>query len=274
MAYLKSSIKKVFNAMGFDIVKHDTTPPLTHIDKLSEVFDGIYRQIFKDSTEALTVFDVGAHRGESISRFKRMFGNATVHAFEPDRENFATIAEKFSGDKSVALNNCGIGNSNGTLKYFKYKKSDVGGFSKIDLDNTWTKIRSQQHDTTPEDFNTASYEVDIKRLDDYIEENGIKKVNILKMDTQGFEDEVLKGCEKALRNNVIDYIELELIITGPYERTLSFKDIEDVLHPYGYKLYGIQKGGNYFDKPILQFDLIFASSDCYIEGHYRQKIEQ
>lgn len=248
--------------MGYDIVKYRN---FSQSD-----FDIIYQNVFKSKANKISIFDVGAHKGESINRFKRIFDNYKIDAFEPDIENFSSLTEKFSKDKNIKLNNCGIGNSNGTLEFHKYKKTDVGGFNKIDSENTWTKIRSQQYNTTPEYFNTSSYEVDIRRLDDYIEENSINKINLLKIDTQGFEDEVLKGCKKALQNKTIDYIELELIIKGPYEKTLSFKDIEDVLHPYGYELYGIQSGSNYYNKPILQFDLLFARNECYIEGNYHQ----
>lgn len=260
MANLKSSIRNVFKKIGYDIVKYPNFTPSN--------FDKIYQKVFTSNVNELSIFDIGSHRGESIERFKRIFDKCKISAFEPDSENFASLSEKFSKDESIKLNNCGIGNSNGSLKFHKYKKTDVGGFNKIDPENTWTKIRSQQSKTTPEEFNTSSYEVDIRRLDDYIEENSIKKINLLKIDTQGFEDEVLKGCKKALENKTIDYIELELIIKGPYERTLSFKDIEDALHPYGYKLYGIQNGSNYYYMPILQFDLLFARNECYIEGDY------
>ena len=57
-------------------------------------------------------------------------------------------------------------------------------------------------------------------------------INLLKTDTQETEDEVLKGCVNALKVNIIDYVELELIIKGPYNKTLSFKDIENILNPF------------------------------------------
>lgn len=260
MAGLKNLIRNVLKKTGYDIIKYPDVSPSN--------FDKIYQKVFKKYNNRISILDVGSHRGESIKRFNRAFQHPTIHAFEPDLENFKVLNEKFSKDKFLTLNNFGIGNTNGNLQFHKYQKSDVGGFNKIDLGNIWTKIRSQQQKTTPNEFATSSYEVPIKKLDDYIEENSIKNINLLKIDTQGFEDEVLKGCKKALQNNCIDYIELELIIKGPYEKTLSFKNIEDLLNPYGYKLYGIKNGNNYYDTPILQFDLLFARSECYFEGNY------
>ncbi len=156
------------------------------------------------------------------------------------------------------------------FKPYSYKKTDVGSFLQVNINDPWTKIRSKQHDTTADEFEIDSYDVPIVKLDDYIDEKSIKRINLLKIDTQGTEDEVLKGCVNALKANIIDYVELELIIKGPYNKTLSFKDIENILNPFEYKLYGIKAGSNYYDMPILQFDLLFARKDCYIPGKYSE----
>lgn len=258
---MKKTIRNLLRKIGYDIIKFRNFTP--------SKFDDLYKKIIEERQDQISIFDVGSHRGESINRFNSIFSNPKIHAFEPDIENFAVLTKKYSENRLINLNNCGVGNSQGTLKFHKYKKSDIGGFNKIDANNIWTKIRSEQSDTTPEDFFISSNEVKITTLDSYIEEHSIDKINLLKIDTQGFEDKVLMGATKSLEKNIIDYIQLELIITGPYERSLSFKDLEELLHPYGYKLYGIQDGSNYFDMPILQFDLLFARKDCYLAGNYQ-----
>ena len=45
-----------------------------------------------------------------------------------------------------------------------------------------------------------------------IVKNDINVINLLKIDTQGFEDKVLLGSTDKLKNNKIDIIELELVI--------------------------------------------------------------
>jgi len=255
---IKSVVRNFVRKFGYDIVylkpKHD--------------FDNLYVKLFSKFSNDVTILDVGSHRGESIDRFKRVFPGMTIHGFEPQSENFNFLSNKYQGDSSVVLNNCGIGEKAGELEFHSFKKTDVGSFVGIDPDSAWAKVRSREFDTVPDEFETGTYNVPVRTIDDYVKETGIKQINLLKIDTQGFEDDVLRGCKESLSNNVIDFVELELIITGPYQKKLQFKDIEELFEPYGYKMYGIQKGGNYYDSPILQFDLLFARKDCYIEGDY------
>jgi hypothetical protein len=79
--------------------------------------------------------------------------------------------------------------------------------------------------------------VDIIRLDDYIKSLNIEKINLLKIDTQGFEPEVLSGLGEELKN--VDVVLTELMFYDYYDRSLSFTDIEKYLIPSGFQLYDI-----------------------------------
>ena len=63
-----------------------------------------------------------------------------------------------------------------------------------------------------------------KELDDYLQKAGVKYVDLLKIDTQGFEPEVLEGTGELLQN--VDVVLTELMFYDYYERSLSFSDIE------------------------------------------------
>ena len=76
-----------------------------------------------------------------------------------------------------------------------------------------------------------------KELDDYLQKAGVKYVDLLKIDTQGFEPEVLEGTGELLQN--VDVVLTELMFYDYYERSLSFSDIEKYLLPAGFTLYDI-----------------------------------
>ena len=59
----------------------------------------------------------------------------------------------------------------------------------------------------------------------------------LKIDTQGFEPEVLDGLGDKLAN--VDVVLTELMFYDFYERSLSFSDIEKFLLKYNFTLYDI-----------------------------------
>lgn len=197
-----------------------------------------------------------------------------IHSFEPDSDNFQILKEKYAHDRGIFLNNCGIGDEVGSLTFHRYAKSDVSSFVEIDKENIWTKIRSAQSDTNPDDFETKAYEVPVTTIDRYLEDQKIQHIDLLKMDTQGFEDKALMGANQALLNQKIDYIELELIVKSPYKKSLLFRDIENLMEPKGYEMYGIGKGSNYFKTSILQFDLLYARAGCYREGPYQSQVLQ
>ena len=77
----------------------------------------------------------------------------------------------------------------------------------------------------------------IIRLDDYLERLNINRVNLLKIDTQGFENQVLEGLGGRLAD--VDVVITELIFYDYYEHSLSFSDIERFLIPAGFHLYDI-----------------------------------
>jgi len=254
---IRKFVKKTLNSFGYDLISYDP-------NMISD-FDRVYERVFS-AKDKLVVLDVGSHRGESIARFKRLKREAQILGFEPDKENYSHLIEEFGDDSSVDLFNVGIGSKNGKLPFYRYAKSDVGGFNEINIDDEWTKIRSAQLKTEPKRFLTKSYEVPVIKLDDVLVSSSIDRVNILKIDTQGFEDDVLLGCSDALSSRSVDFIELELIIKGPYSKTLSFSKIEEIMDTYGYKLYGIQRGLNYYYSPILQFDILFTRPELYRHG--------
>ena len=69
---------------------------------------------------------------------------------------------------------------------------------------------------------TEKISVKVKKLDDYCHSNNINKINLIKIDTQGFEEEVLNGALNLIKENKIDIIELELVLGFAYKKTLSF----------------------------------------------------
>ena len=160
----------------------------------------------------------------------------------------------------------------GSLTFHRYAKSDVSSFVEIDKENIWTEIRSAQFNTKPEDFETTAYEVEVKPLDEYIREQYIPRIDLFKLDTQGFEDKALIGATNTLQNKLIDFIELELIVKSPYKTSLLFGDIEDIPIPKDYHMYGIGQGSNYYKTSILQFDLLFARSECHLPGKYKDQV--
>jgi len=193
------------------------------------------------------ILDVGANIGTSVEEFKNWWPGSSVHCFEPQQECWGKLEEfssKFN-DNRVVINKCAVGNvqNNNAVFYTHDINSGVSGFNKINinsqdsirLNNLIDKdlVKVQQYEES------LNYERNVKviRLDDYLNNLNIKNINLLKIDTQGFEPQVLEGLGERLSD--VDVVITELMFFDYYERSLSFSDIERFLLPAGFKLYDI-----------------------------------
>lgn len=72
------------------------------------------------------------------------------------------------------------------------------------------------------------------KLDDFISENSIDKIDLICMDLQGAEYMALQGLEKNLKN--VKYIITELHTTLCYENQSNINDVINLLSKYNFKL--------------------------------------
>ncbi|MFA7342850.1 MAG: FkbM family methyltransferase [Terrimicrobiaceae bacterium] len=193
------------------------------------------------------VFDVGANVGGTIREFKGFWPEAKIHAFEPQEECWSDLeaAKNAFPEGDIVINPSAAGNaaSEGALFFTHDISKGISGFHKINLrslDSVRLKeIEEESADRLPEYEKALNHErvVPVLRLDDYLAHHDIARINLLKIDTQGYEPEVLEGFGARLRD--VDVVLTELMFYDYYERSLSFSDIERFLIPAGLRLYDI-----------------------------------
>jgi len=193
------------------------------------------------------ILDVGANVGSSLDEFKEWWPDSSIHCFEPQHECWNGLeksASKFQ-EKSVVINKCAIGSvpNNHATFYSHEISTGLSGFNKINLQSQdsihLNHLLKDNPQSLPEYEQSLNQERNVKiiRLDDYLEKLKINHINLLKIDTQGFENQVLEGLGERLAD--VDVVVTELIFYDYYERSLSFSDIERFLIPAGFHLYDI-----------------------------------
>jgi len=250
MKIIKDIIQKIFILFGYKIINNKNLHLDIAIKKLINVSQPL-------------IFDVGANQGQSIERFKTIFSDCLIHCFEPIVEECKKIKEKYLGDNLVILNNVGLSNTNESLELNITSRSGLSSFKKPNLKSEWAEQRSASLGISKEDFIKKTEKINCIKLDDYCEKNNIEKINILKIDTQGYEDKVLQGGAKLLNNKKIDLIQVEIIHSENYENPLNIYDVEKNLIPNGYKLFAVSNGGNLNTDIIFQQDYIYVSNEIY-----------
>ena len=209
------------------------------------------------------IFDVGADKGQSIKRYKKLFQNPIIHSFEPNIDEVNILKQKYTDDKNLYLNNVAVGDNKGNLEFNINAISAHSSFKKLIPNTTWIKQRSKSVKVNHNNYTTKKIITETITLDDYVKEKNIKIIDILKIDTQGFEDKVLMGARNLLKNNKIKLIQLEIIFSEIYQDPLNIYDIEKTLIPNNYKIFASTNGGSLISSDQYQSDFIYISNDTY-----------
>ena len=209
------------------------------------------------------IFDVGANKGQSIIRYKKLFQCPIIHSFEPNIDEVNILKQKYINDKDLYLNSVAVGDKRGNLEFNINACTGLSSFKNAIPNTTWIKKRSNTYKVDDKNFTTEKRNTKIITLDDYVNEKNLSNIDILKIDTQGFEDKVLLGAQNLLKNNRIKLIQLELIFSEIYEKPLQIYDVEKTLIPNNYKLFGISNNGSLITEYRYQSDFIYISNDTY-----------
>lgn len=157
-----------------------------------------------------TVIDLGANRGEFLSKINRAFGCSTLIAVEPNPKLFRDLTER---PDFIAIN-AAVGGARGEAK-FAIDRNDLA--SRVVADEAAT------------DDNTVT--VELITLDDLLARTGVSKVDLLKVDIEGQEIAMLDATsDQTLRNIAQITIEFHdfcgLVSAKEVTRTISrLKDL-------------------------------------------------
>lgn len=213
---MKRTIRSLVRKLGFDIIKF----------KKNEM--GIYP--FHDmakfvKTDNPMLFDIGANVGQTIKDFKEVFEKSTIHAFEPSPDTFEILKESTSNYKNVHFWNCGVGANSGELILNEYNLSNTNSF--LNIHHTNNKNLKKQ---TP---------VQITSVDEFSEVNSIEKIDVLKIDTEGFELEVFKGAENLFQDGEIGLLFFEVRFVTNHSDMPTFSELWDFVLKKDFELVSI-----------------------------------
>lgn len=149
------------------------------------------------------VLDVGANIGEYTENVIRLVGNLKVFCFEPGPKIFLKLKDRLGGNSNCFLYNLACGKGN---EFVELHDFDAG----LNYDGAHASLFKE----TLDEVNKNKYKllknvVKCVKLDDFIAENHIKQVDLLKIDVEGAELDVLKGVEDSLRRGIIHAVQFE-----------------------------------------------------------------
>ena len=255
MIKIKNLIKKSLNFFGYEVKRKNH-----EINELS--FDEILKK--KITKKRPVIIDVGANNGQSIDRFSKIFDEPIIHSFEPIKDEFNTLKIKYGSQKDIHLNNFALGERKEKKIFNITKKSENSSFNNLNQGTNWIKIRSKQYGVNEKDYVDRRLEIEIDKLDNYCTQNRIKNIDILKIDTQGYEDKVLSGSLDLIKEKKVSIIITEIIFDDVYDNYFSFSDIEKFLLPYNFRMVGINLiNNNLFSGLLFVADVMYFNKEHF-----------
>ena len=229
--------------------------------KISKVRTYNFNHIFKkfEKKHNNVIIDVGANRGQSIENFLKIYTNYEIHCFEPLNNLYKELKKKYSHDKNIYLNNHALGEENKESKFFRYHNDVNSSFNRPAYGSNWEE--KKKIFLNKEKLIEEELKVKVLKLDEYFKINNLKFIDLLKIDTQGYEDKVLSGSSEILKSNKINLIQLEFIMGNQYENRLNIIDYENHLIKNNFRLYGISQKGDLLTKSDISLDLLYVNAN-------------
>ena len=127
--------------------------------------------------------------------------------FEPQTDIFKKLKKLYKNKKNATIFNYAISNKNGFKKLYVNQHDLTSTFLKFNFDNRYLNYKAKLFNSTVREMTKKIEIVKTKTLKNFISEKKIKKIDLMKIDTEGHELEVLVGIGKKI--NKVKYFLVE-----------------------------------------------------------------
>ena len=218
-------IKELFVILG----GHERTP------KGSEELIKKFFKIIEETTEAPLLVDVGGNSGWFARLSIRFLRDKKYQliGYEPLKSQSILLTDISRKHENITYNFFAVGEKKGKTEIREFASHGLSSLK--DIDKSF-----QGYDDVYNTEVVNKYEVDVVTLDDEL--STLEKDIVLKVDTQGYELEVLKGSINLLESGRIKIILIELMTIEKYTSASLCSEILNFLSEYNYSLYDVNRG--------------------------------
>jgi len=192
-------------------------------------------KFFKKSlnNDSLNIIDIGGHKGETLEFFLDNFNVNKIFVFEPNKELFEYIKNKFNS-KKIYLFNYGVGIKNEKKILNITVNSASSTINNINKNTEYFKRKKRLLSFGGNKFFLGTQAIKVVNLSEFIlhKEN---KIDILKIDTEGYEFNILNGIHKSDFKK-IRYIYFEHHYDLMIDKKYKFRDINELLKKNNFSL--------------------------------------
>ena len=214
-----------------------------------EIYEALDQRWLRD-LNIRTVLDIGSNTGHFAFAINALMPSANIYSFEPLPECFEELATRAKNTPNMKVFNLALGNQSGSLEFKR---------SSSNLSSSFLEMTDLHKTAFPETADSETTVVKIERLDDVYQKLDIQEPILLKIDVQGFEDQVIAGGMDVVNKATV--IIIETSFCKLYEKQPLFDDIYSILLSHNYCYAGaLETLKDPNTGRILQEDSIFISS--------------
>jgi FkbM family methyltransferase len=167
------------------------------------------------------IFDVGANIGQTAKFYNSLLSKPQIYSFEPVLSTFNKLKVNIK-ESNISCFNYALG--------AKKEKVEIK-VTNESLNNSLVSEVNLMRQTNKTEI------VDVETVDGVFKEHNLNKIDVLKIDTEGYEMEVLKGARKILSNKKVKYVFCEVGFNNEPDKG-DFCKISEFLRNYNFKLCG------------------------------------
>ena len=194
-----------------------------------------------------TIIDIGANIGQFSCMSNYVFPQANIYAIEPDPKVFSILSSNTNFINRISLFNFAIGD------YSRMINFNINADTQI---SSVLELGEKRKKEFPKNKVISIIETEMKTLDSILSSNCLTKPILIKIDVQGFEDKVLVGARKLLKD--IDWVILEVSFGDLYVGEANFDILLDSMKSSGFYFIGPM---NFHFSPdgskIIEMDALF-----------------
>ncbi|HUQ30361.1 MAG TPA: FkbM family methyltransferase [Candidatus Paceibacterota bacterium] len=180
-------VRRALNQIGIDVHRHHASPePLAILTTL----------------DIKTIIDVGANVGQFAQEVRALLPDATMYSFEPLPDCFAELTARMKGDANFHAFNTALGETSGTATIHRSSYSPSSSLLPMEKLHT---------DLFPHTKGGVDETIRIECMDDALAGLPLAPNVLLKIDAQGYEEQVLAGGPATLAQTKVALLEASFV---------------------------------------------------------------
>lgn len=231
--------KRLAGYFGYRLVNGNRRWGVDHIDDI--------RKIIGEHSKIRCVFDVGANVGANALTYAKSFPIAKVHAFEPVHETFGHLKRNTRENERILPVRYALGSFNGLSQCNIHSDS---------RNNSLIAGLTDKFHASP----SGSQSVQVVTLDTYVSDQGLGAIDLLKIDTEGYDLAVLQGASETLKCKQIKFVYFEfhhLLCRGESNQLGSLVSIAQFLEQFGFRFLTIYTDSVHGNEPMGTYNALF-----------------